>query len=74
MGWVESDVQKINKIAFNKVTICENSFIGAGSIILPGTTIGKWCIVGAGAVVKGLIEDYAIVAGNPAKIIGYTNQ
>lgn len=52
--------------------IGEDSFIGAGAIILPGTTIGKSCIVGAGAVVKGIVQDHSIMAGNPAKIIGST--
>lgn len=50
----------------------EYSFIGAGAIILPGSKIGKYCIVGSGAVVKGAIEDYSIIVGNPAKKIGDT--
>lgn len=58
--------------AFRPVNIGENSFIGAGAIILPGTTIGKNCIIGAGAVVKGEIESYSIIVGNPAKKIGDT--
>ena len=51
----------------------KDSFIGAGAILLPGTTIGCNCIIGAGAVVKGLVPDYSIVAGNPAKVIVKTN-
>lgn len=60
--------------AYKPVIVGENSFIGAGSVVLPGTSIGKYCIVGAGAVVKGAIEDYSIMAGNPAKKIGDTRQ
>lgn len=59
--------------AFRPVTIGDNSFIGAGAIVLPGTVIGKNCIIGAGAVVKGKVEDNTIVAGNPATKIGTTN-
>ncbi len=59
-------------IAFHPVYIGSNSFIGAGAIVLPGTTIGKSCIIGAGAVVKGKIDDYSIVVGNPARKIGDT--
>lgn len=70
----ESNIQKINQIAFRKVSIGENSFIGAGAIILPGTSIEKWCIIGAGAVIKGDVEDYSIMAGNPAKVIGSTQK
>lgn len=58
--------------AFRPVYIGSNSFIGAGAIVLPGTTIGKSCIIGAGAVVKGKIDDYSIVVGNPARKIGDT--
>lgn len=54
---------------FSFVEMGDNCFVGAGAIILPGTTIGNYCIVGAGAVVKGTFPDYSVIAGNPAKII-----
>lgn len=57
----------------NPISIDENSFIGARSSILPGTVIGKNVIVGACSVVKGNIPDNSIVVGNPAKVIGLTN-
>lgn len=60
--------------AYKSVTIHENSFIGAGAIVLPGSTIGKNCIIGAGTIVKGNVDDYSIVAGNPAKVIGDTRR
>ena len=52
-----------------QVIIGNDCFIGANSIILPGTKIGSNVIVGAGSVVKGKIDDYSIIAGNPAKSI-----
>jgi acetyltransferase-like isoleucine patch superfamily enzyme len=58
----------------SSVNIGDWSFLGAGCIILPGTTIGKYCVIGAGAVVKGDIPDYSIVVGNPAKIIKTTDR
>lgn len=52
--------------------IKENAFIGSNSIILHNVrSIGKNAIVGAGSVVTKEVPDYAIVAGNPAKIIKY---
>ena len=45
--------------------------IGANATILCGTTLGYWSFVGAGSVVTMNIPDYAIVAGNPARIVGY---
>ena len=44
-------------------------WIGQGARILPGARIGNGVIVGAGAVVSGRVPDYAIVAGNPARIV-----
>lgn len=47
--------------------------LGAGCVILPGLTIGANAMVGAGAVVTRSIPPNAIVAGNPARIIGYVD-
>lgn len=44
--------------------------IGAGAVLLPGVTIGRDALVGAGAVVTHDVPDYAIVAGNPARVMG----
>lgn len=48
--------------------------VGAGAVILPGITIGENVLVGAGAVVSKDVPDNAIVAGNPARVIGYRKQ
>ena len=53
------------------VKIGEGSLIGAGSIVLPELKIGKWVTIGAGAVVTKNVPDYAVVYGNPGKIIKY---
>lgn len=49
------------------VLIKEGAVIGGGAIILPGVTIGKNAMVGAGAVVTKDVPDNAIVYGNPAR-------
>lgn len=53
-----------------KVEIGDYVFIGPRAIILPGLKIGKGAIIGAGAVVTKNVDDNAIVAGVPAKVIG----
>lgn len=53
----------------NFVIIKDDVWIGAGSIILPGVTIGNGAVIAAGSVVTRNVEEYAIVAGNPAKKI-----
>ncbi len=45
--------------------------IGAGAVILPEVTVGRFALVGAGAVVTRDVPDHALVAGNPARQIGY---
>jgi UDP-2-acetamido-3-amino-2,3-dideoxy-glucuronate N-acetyltransferase len=62
---------KVYPNSFQKTLIKENASIGANATILGGTTIGKNALVGAGAVVTKDVPDNAIVAGNPAKIIGW---
>lgn len=57
----------------NPVRIGADCHIANGAVILPGTIIGKHCVVGANAVVKGHFPDFCIIAGNPAKIIKYYN-
>ena len=50
--------------------IMEDVWIGARAIVLPGCKrIGAHSIIGAGAVVTHDVPDYAIVGGNPAKVI-----
>lgn len=56
-------------IEFKKVIIEDDSDIGVGAIILPGVTIGKGAVIGAGSIVTKDVSPYTVVAGNPAKII-----
>ena len=49
--------------------IGENCFVGIGVAIQAGTILGKQCIVGSNAVVKGEFPDYCVIVGAPAKII-----
>lgn len=54
-----------------KTAIRQGAAIGANSVVLPGVTVGKNALVGAGSVVTKDVPENAIVAGNPAKILGY---
>jgi acetyltransferase-like isoleucine patch superfamily enzyme len=51
------------------VTIGKGSWIGAGSVILPGSNIGKHVAIGANSVVTGVIPDYSVAVGSPARVI-----
>lgn len=51
------------------IIVEEGAWIGANAIILPGVIIGKNAVIGAGSVVTKSVEDFTIVAGNPAETI-----
>jgi acetyltransferase-like isoleucine patch superfamily enzyme len=51
------------------VVIGDGSWLGFGSVVLPGVTIGKHCVIGANAVVTNDIPDYCVAVGVPAKVI-----
>ncbi|MES2239785.1 MAG: acetyltransferase [Bacteroidota bacterium] len=53
------------------VAVGKGSHIGIGASIIQGIKIGKWVIIGAGAVIIEDVPDYAVVVGNPGKIIKF---
>ena len=44
-------------------------FVGFGTCILPGTTVGDHCIIGSNAVLKGSFPDNCVIVGAPAKVV-----
>lgn len=66
-------LSKIYKKFQAPVKIGNNSWIGARAIILPGITVGNFCVVGAGSVVTKNVPDYSVVAGIPARVIKKLN-
>lgn len=63
----EGEGYKLGKIKIGKFT-----FIGTGSIITSGITIGKGCIIGANSFINSDLPDYSIAYGSPAKVVGNT--
>jgi acetyltransferase-like isoleucine patch superfamily enzyme len=57
--------------ALLETLVCRGATIGANATILPGLSIGRNALVGAGAVVTRSVPANAIVVGNPARIRGY---
>lgn len=55
----------------NFINIGDDVWIGANSVILPGVTISNGAVIGAGSVVNRDVPAFAIVAGNPAKVLRY---
>jgi len=66
----EEDFADVEKAVLGPVNIDDYVFIGPRAIILPGVTIKKGAVVGAGAVVTKDVDEFKIVGGVPAKEIG----
>lgn len=60
-----------NNWVVSSTLVKKGASIGANSTIVCGITIGKYSMIGAGSVVKNDVNDYELLAGNPARIIGY---
>lgn len=59
---------------YKKTLIKEGASLGANSTIVCGHTIGRFAFVGAGAVVTKDIPDFALVVGNPARVVGWLSE
>lgn len=64
---------KVHPEKYSQITIKAGASIGANATVLPGVTVAEGAMIGAGAVVTRSIPPNAIVQGNPARIVGYTN-
>jgi maltose O-acetyltransferase len=68
-NWKETDEIPYFRTYALPVKIGDNVWIGGGVIILPGVTIGKNSVIGAGSVVTRSIPENSVAFGNPCKVI-----
>ena len=59
----------LNYTKIGRVTIGDNVFIGAESVVLPGVTIGSNVVIGANSTVTHDVPDNSVVVGSPARVI-----
>jgi acetyltransferase-like isoleucine patch superfamily enzyme len=68
-GFINENLSDIEKLGTKSIVIKDDVWIGQNAIVLPGVTIEKGAVIGAGAVVTKDIGPYSIAVGVPAKII-----
>jgi UDP-2-acetamido-3-amino-2,3-dideoxy-glucuronate N-acetyltransferase len=64
----------VKRADYQKTVVRRAASIGANATILPGVTLGSYCLVGAGAVVRKDVPAFALVAGVPARRIGWVSR
>lgn len=70
----EDDLGEEEVVLTGSIWVGKRCFVGAGSILMPGSHLGDGAIVGAGSVVRGRVPDNAIVMGNPAMVVSDTDK
>lgn len=54
---------------YGRIRVGSGTFFGINCLVLPGTTIGKDCVIGSASVVRGVIPDGSVVMGNPGEVV-----
>lgn len=67
VGWMFQDHPHWG--LYGAIKVGSNTFFGLNCTILPGTTIGADCVIGAGSVVRGSVPEGSVVMGNPARVV-----
>jgi acetyltransferase-like isoleucine patch superfamily enzyme len=70
---IRSSLEDAAQASSRPVQIGKDVFIGGGSFILKGVSIGDRAVIGAGSVVTRDVEGGTVVAGNPARVVGQTH-
>jgi maltose O-acetyltransferase len=72
-GWVEHEETPYFRTYALPVKIEDNVWIGGGVIILPGTTIGRNSVIGAGSIVTKSVPENSVAFGNPCRVVRSIN-
>lgn len=58
-------------IRYGEIKICDDAYVGANSVVMPGVTIGEGALVGANSLVDRNLKPWGIYHGNPVKLVGW---
>ena len=69
-----SEFPQVSSEFYEKTLVKKSASIGANATIVCGVTIGRYALIGSGAVVTNDVPDFSLVVGNPGKVIGKVDQ
>ncbi|OWW26814.1 N-acetyltransferase [Zobellia sp. OII3] len=64
----------IRRDSYQETLVKEGASVGANATIVCGNALGRFCLIGAGAVVTKEVPDYALIVGNPGRQIGWVSE
>ncbi|WP_400071302.1 acyltransferase [Zobellia russellii] len=64
----------VRRNSYQETLVQQGASIGANATIVCGNPLGKYCLIGAGAVVTKAVQDYALIVGNPGRQIGWVSE
>jgi acetyltransferase-like isoleucine patch superfamily enzyme len=67
----DGSLKRADDWVVSPILVRQGAAVGACAVVLPGVTIGRWAMVGAGSVVTRDVPDYGLVWGNPARLHGF---
>jgi UDP-2-acetamido-3-amino-2,3-dideoxy-glucuronate N-acetyltransferase len=69
----DGSLKSIDDWELGRIHVGRGAAIGASAVIVTGTSIGEWAMVGSGSVVTRDVPDHALVLGNPARAVGWVS-
>ena len=70
ISFPRSEFPQVGKEFYMKTLVKRSASIGANATVVCGVTIGEYALIGSGAVVTKDVPDYALVVGNPGRVVG----
>jgi acetyltransferase-like isoleucine patch superfamily enzyme len=68
---VSGELARADDWTVSPILVRHGASVGAGAVVVAGTTVGRFATIGAGGVVTRDVPDHALVAGSPARVIGW---
>ena len=59
----------VSSVRYGDIKICDDAYVGAGTVVMPGVTIGEGALVGANSLVDRNLKPWGIYHGNPVKLV-----